>query len=183
MHSKSFISNVQIDSFSIFTWGDDVLSSSPHFYCPYNCFSNCHQCKMDYRCRWSTLRLEESVFNGGKKNQKKLKRNSSLAGTKKKSGVPSWVCIIWAGCCRASCTAGIFWDFAPPFRLNTHFFGESDATLTLADATSMGNGELFQIPTIFSPPTFKVYIYLILFYSPVWMSLYCFLFSSSIFWR
>lgn len=24
---------------------------------------------MDYRCRWSTLRLEESVFNGGKKSE------------------------------------------------------------------------------------------------------------------
>lgn len=116
---------------------------------------SCHHLHIyvDCRCRWSARSLEQSWCSKWGKDQRKLKQNFSFVGTKIKACVPSWVCDVCAfGCCRASSTAGTFWVFALPLRLNTHFFGESVTTLTCADANSMGNWELLQTPVFSSPP-------------------------------
>lgn len=133
--------------------------------------------------------LKQLVFKGQYKNQKKLKQNFSFAGTKTKDCVPSWVCDVCAfGCCSASSTAGTFWVVALPLRLKTHFFGGSDTTLTCADANSVGNWELVQIPVFSSPPKsifhlISTILILQSYRSPFWIILCCFFFSSSIFWR
>lgn len=77
-------------------------------------------------------------------NQRKLKRNSSFDGVKTKADV-SWVCDVcgcasWVSACCRFFSVAAFWVSA--LRWKTHFFGESDTSLTLADAISVGIGEI-----------------------------------------
>lgn len=76
---------------------------------------------------------------------KKLNRNSSLDEVKTK-GVASWLLcdVLTSGCCSCSSVADV-WDLAPALRWKTHFFGESDAVLTWADAISVEVGEMCRL--------------------------------------
>lgn len=127
-------------------------------------------------------------------NQRKLKRNSSFEGVKTKAGVSSCVCafrcVSWAPvCCSFSSVAGV-WLLTSALRWKTDFFGESDTNLTWPDAISVGIGEICQLTALWT--NLEVLLqFMSHFYSsnhltatthsPLWMSLYCLLFSSSIF--
>lgn len=137
-------------------------------------------------------RLCWDVSSGGT-NHRKLKRNASFVGVKTNADVSSWACdvgsVFWASvCCRFSSVAAVSVLTSPALRWKTHFFGASGTTLTWADAISVRIGEICQLTAI--QPHLKVLskdrpFYTVSFtiqiHSPLWMSLYCLLFSSSIF--